>query len=133
MTLISNGAADAGVERDKTPNPARPMAILSTIGLRGIANPLLLVYWMKPNLFPEFCLWKGRKWITSRNHCCTDQAPGREEAVAAAVDGRSRCCTDRVEVVVGYTLDVHIGRKGHKHSLRALKHPRLLQRFFWLK
>jgi len=124
MTLRSNGPADAGVERDKTPNPARPMAILSTMGLRGIANPLLLVYWMKPNLFPEFCLWKGRKWITCRNHCCTDQVLGREEAVAAvAADDRSRCCTDRVEVA-GYTLDVHTGRRGHKHSLRAPKYPR---------
>ena len=50
MTLRSNGAADAGVESDKTPNPARPTAILSTIGLRGIANPLLLFYWIKLNL-----------------------------------------------------------------------------------
>lgn len=124
MTLISNGAADAGVERDKTPNPARPMAILSTMGLRGIANPLLLVYWMKPNLFPDCCLWKGWRWITCRSHSCTDQVLGREEEAAAVVaDDRSRCCTDRVEVA-GYTLDIHIGRRGHKHSLRAPKYPR---------
>ena len=58
-----------------------------------------------------------------RSHCCTDQAPGREEAAAVAADGRSRCCTDRVEVA-GYTLNVHIGRRGHKHSLRAPKYPR---------
>ena len=76
MTLKSNGAANAGVASDKAPNPARPMAILSTIGLRGITNPLLLFYLIKPNLFPECCLWRRRGW-------------GRRIAVAIVVLTRS--------------------------------------------
>ena len=69
-----------------------------------------------------------------RSHCCTDQAPGREEEVVA-VDCRSRCCTDQ-EVVgeaAGYTPDFHIRRRGQQHSLTEPKHPRQSQRFFQLK
>ena len=69
-----------------------------------------------------------------RSHCCTDQAPDREEEVAAVVDCRSRCCTDQEGGgAAGCTPDIHIDRRGQQHSLTKPKYPRQSQRFFQLK
>jgi len=71
-----------------------------------------------------------------RSHCCTDQAPGREEVVAVE-DCRTRCCTDQVPdpevAAAGYTHDFHICRRGQQHSLTEPKHQRQSKRFFQLK
>ncbi|MHB8265096.1 MAG: hypothetical protein ACYDC7_04165, partial [Acidithiobacillus ferrivorans] len=46
--------------------------------------------------------------VDCRSHCCTDQAPGREEVVEVA----------------GCTPDFRIRRRGQRHSLIELKCPR---------
>ena len=57
--------------------------------------------------------------VDCRSHCCSDQAPGREEVVAGEA--------------AGCTPDFHIRRRGQRHSLIELKCRRQAQRFFQLK